>query len=291
MPIAITGVTGHLGSHVLRHLIKLLPPSEIIAIVHKPESAQDPQLIATGVEIRVGDYGQPESLTEALRGADRLFLVSAPTHQVESRVKLHKSAITAAKNAGVKHIIYTSLAFAPTTTARVMQAHLQTEAFLKESGLSYTIIREGLYSESFRLYIGFFSFNDSEVVVPGDGGVSWVTWNDLGEGNAKIIAENKFVNQTILLSGPKAITLKETTQLVSKYLKREIAFVIVTGEEWLKKHAEKGDLSGGWVSTYPALEKGDAAAVDPLLEEILGRPLVSFEDRLKEIIDQEVNKK
>ena len=89
---------------------------------------------------------------------------------------------------------YTSLAFAGDSRAAVMQAHLDTERFLKESGLRYTILREGIYSESYPLYFGFWSASaeegedEDEVLVPhGDGGVAWVCREDLGEGTARIM--------------------------------------------------------------------------------------------------------
>lgn len=72
-----------------------------------------------------------------------------------------------------------------------MQAHIDTERYLKESGLTYTIIREGIYSESWPLYFGFFDANEGkdEVVVPySDGKIAWVHRDDLGEGTARIIA-------------------------------------------------------------------------------------------------------
>ena len=85
---------------------------------------------------------------------------------------------------------YTSLAFAGDSCAAVMQAHLDTERYLKESGLKYTILREGIYSESYPLYFGFWNAKDGEdeVLVPySDGGIAWVCREDLGEGTAKIM--------------------------------------------------------------------------------------------------------
>ncbi len=71
-----------------------------------------------------------------------------------------------------------------------MQAHLDTERYLKESGLTYTILREGIYSESYPLYFGFWSAKEGEdeVLVPhSDGGIAWVCREDLGEGTARIL--------------------------------------------------------------------------------------------------------
>ena len=146
----------------------------------------------SGVEVRRGDYGDPASLDQAFAGADKLLIVSYPSIAHELRVKHHEHAIDAAKRAGVKHVYYTSLAFAGDSVAAVMQAHIDTERYLKASGLTYTILREGIYSESYPLYFGFFNAAEGkdEVIVPySDGGIAWVSREDLGEGTAKIIIQ------------------------------------------------------------------------------------------------------
>ena len=73
-----------------------------------------------------------------------------------------------------------------------MQAHIDTERYLRESGLTYTILREGIYSESYPLYFGFWDpkAGEDDVVIPhSDGGIAWVCREDLGEGTAKIMVE------------------------------------------------------------------------------------------------------
>ena len=142
--------------------------------------------------MRRGNYSDPASLDTAFAGADKLLIVSYPSIAHAERVANHKNAIDAASRAVIKHIYYTSLAFASDSKAAVMQAHLDTEKYLKESGLTYTILREGIYSESYPLYFGFWSPGEGndEVLVPySDGGIAWVSREDLGEGTAKIMVE------------------------------------------------------------------------------------------------------
>lgn len=145
---------------------------------------------SSGVEIRKGDFTKPETLDSAFAGADKLLIVSYPSIAYEIRVQSHKAAIEAAKRCGIKHVYYTSLAFAGDSAAAVMKAHLETEAYLKGSGMTYTIIREGIYNESWPLYFGFFDVSQKkkEVVIPiSDGKIAWVCRDDLGEGTAKIM--------------------------------------------------------------------------------------------------------
>lgn len=145
---------------------------------------------SSGVEVRKGDYAKPETLVAAFAGGDKLLIVSYPSIAYEVRVNSHKAAIDAAKRVGIKHVYYTSLMFGDDSQAAVMQAHLATEKYLKESGLTYTIIREGIYSESYPLYFGYWRPGKpgSEVKVPHtEGGIAWVCRDDLGEGTAKLM--------------------------------------------------------------------------------------------------------
>ncbi|KAI0629635.1 hypothetical protein C8Q77DRAFT_1141480 [Trametes polyzona] len=187
----ITGATGGLGSQVFKHLLKLVPASDIVVSLYNPAGAT-PAIQDSGVEVRRGDYGDPASLDRAFAGADKLLLVSYPSIAHGLRVAHHRAAIDAARRAGVRHVYYTSLAFAADSVAAVMQAHIDTERYLRESGLRYTILREGIYSESYPLYFGFFDPRESgdEVVVPhSDGAIAWVSREDLGEGTAKIMVQ------------------------------------------------------------------------------------------------------
>ena len=147
-------------------------------------------ILNSGVEIRKGDFTKPETLDAAFTGVNKLLIISYPSIAYEIRVQSHKAAIDAAKRCGVTHIYYMSLAFSGDSVAAVMKAHLETEAYLKGCGVTYTIIREGIYSESWPLYFGFFDINSkkNDVVIPiSDGKIAWVCRDDLGEGTAKIM--------------------------------------------------------------------------------------------------------
>jgi uncharacterized protein YbjT (DUF2867 family) len=115
----------------------------------------------------------------------------------EERFTLHRNAIDAAKAVGIKHIIYTSLSFCggaegSTSVAQVAQAHLKTEAYLKESGLTYTILRMASYAHLWNNYAGFLDLSGDrktlEVVLPNDGLEHWASRADLAEATAYVVA-------------------------------------------------------------------------------------------------------
>ena len=165
--------------------------ADVIVSLYNPSGAT-PAIIDSGVEVRHGDYTKPETLDKAYAGADKLLILSCPTIDRDKAVHSHKAAIDAAKRVGINHIYYTSLVLPSDTEAYIMKAHLATEAYLRESGVTYTIIGEGIYSESFPLYIGHWEHWDpakgDEIRIPhGAGSIAFVCREDLGEGTAKLM--------------------------------------------------------------------------------------------------------
>ena len=138
--IAITGATGQFGAIAL-DLLKA-KHANVIALVRNPAKI-------SGVETRKFDYSKTEGQVEALQGVDTLILVSS--NEVGQRAVQHNNVIESAKKAGVKHIIYTSLLGATNdnTVKSLAGEHVETEAALKASGITYTILRNGWYTENY----------------------------------------------------------------------------------------------------------------------------------------------
>lgn len=285
--IILTGTTGNLGSRVLKSILarKLIPPSQLIISTSNPDKAPD-FVKESGAEIRKGDFLNPASLVETFRGGEVLFLVSFPSPSVE-RWEYHRAAIDAAKVVGVKTVIYTSLMFGGETgmksVAGVQQAHIKTVDYLVNSGLDYIVIREGIYAESWWLYAGFLKFdrNDAskapiEFVMPGDGEMAWVTWDDLGEATATIMANYKeYIGQTIRLTGSRTATMKQVATLLEEKSGRPVEVRIVSPEEAARYHKERKVASpfyiDSWSGWFSGIKGGECAVVDPTLERILGR--------------------
>ena len=222
------------------------------------------------------------------------------------RVKVQLPAIDAAQKAGVQHIFYSSLGYARErdreSKAVVMQAHLDTEAYLakcaSESGGSFscTAIREGLYSESFPIYTGFFDLGDPsvmEVRVPHGGGppgVAWVKRDELGEASAKLIQayakkpeSAKYVNDVVLLTGEKVWTLEETVAVLSEAVGRKLRLVPVGVEEYVrlpgnqKTFGGSDDLVRSWSTAFEGIKAGECAVVTSAMRDILGREPEPFD--------------
>lgn len=192
------GSTGGIGRSALQTILdkKLIPVSQLRLSSYNT-SAIPARIVNTGVEIRKGNLYEPSTLEESYSGADVLFLVSFPS-MGEERFTLHRNAIDAAKAVGVRHVIYTSLSFCgsaegTSSVAQVAQAHLQTESYLKASGLTYTILRMASYAHLWNNFAGFLNLSGDpeatlEAVMPNDGLEHWADRSELGEAAGYVIA-------------------------------------------------------------------------------------------------------
>lgn len=304
MRVLLTGTSGNLGSRVLQSVLDqdLIPSSGLVISSSSPHKLF-PVAKQNGIELVPGDFTDPDGLTEAFTSsnADMLFLVSYPSPSVD-RWLHHKTAIDAAKKAGVKLVVYTSLMFGGETgmksKAGVQQAHIKTVEYLQQSGLEYVVIREGIYTESWWLYAGFqprqLNKDDTEpitFVIPDDGPVAWVSWDDLGEGTAKILArlakgEREWIGQTLNLTGPRTTTLHDVSRLLEKYTGRKVDVKLVGQDEAKRYHLEDGKkeewLVSSWVGWFEAIKDGECAVVDPMLRDLLGREVNGMEESAEE---------
>jgi len=144
MTYVVTGASGTLGRLVADELAERTNPTDVVLVTRSPEKLAE--YAERGFQVRAGDFDDPVSLDEAFAGGERLLLIS--TDAVGNRVPQHATAIEAAKRAGVSHILYTSIVN-PTldSPVGVNEDHLRTEELLEASGVTYTALRNSVYSE------------------------------------------------------------------------------------------------------------------------------------------------
>lgn len=206
-------------------------------------------------------------------------------------------------------MFYSSLGFGGNLTdqsiAHVMGAHIETEKYLSslQDMVSYTIVREGLYTESFPIYTGFFDPQNpaDEVAIPHSGsgpGVAWVKRDELGEATAKLIASYindptsfEYLNKAVLLSGSREVSLAETVEIIGRAIGKPLKIREISVDEYVNlpqigdKHTYHGvDLSREWATAWEAIRRGETAVVSPALREILGREPENCETTIKALI-------
>jgi len=319
--IGVFPASGGLGGSTINHLSKLVPASQLILIARKPEKLIDFE--KAGSTVRHADYDKPETLENAFEGVDVLMLISYASFEIEHRIKVsinqsiiihpliqnqvHRIAIDAAVASGVKHIFYSSLAFAGLTNhsvAHVMGAHLQTEAYLSSltDKITYTAVREGIYSESYPIYTNWFNPSNpgSEITIPHDGsgpGVAWVKRDDLGEATARLVvsytknpAGFKYTNEKVILSGQKSYSLAETVEILGRVVGRDLKIREISVDEYAKlehygQHTYHGvNLAREWATAWEAIRRGETDVVTPDIREILGREPEDYEITIRGLI-------
>lgn len=217
MTIAVTGSTGHLGRLVIRGLESKVPAGDIIAIARSAEKGAD-----LGVEVREADYDRPDTLGPALAGVDTLMLISGS--EVGRRAEQHRNVIRAAQGAGVGRIVYTSLLHADTSPLDLAAEHRATESDLKGSGVSFTILRNGWYTENYTGSIPAALAGGAFLGCAGDAEISSATRADYAEAAVAVLNGAGHEGKTYELAGDEAWTLGELAAEISRQTGRTIPY-------------------------------------------------------------------
>lgn len=217
MNIAITGASGKLGQLVLQNLKQQVENVSLIALVRDLEKSAD-----LAVTLRKIDYNDLESLTHALIGVDTLLLISG--NELGKRSEQHANVINAAVQKGVKRIVYTSLLQADTSPLSLAAEHWQTEQLIKNSGLSYTILRNGWYNENYTDAVKNAIAHGALFGSAGNGKISAAAREDYAAAAAQVLISAGHEQKTYELSGDEAFTLFDLAAELSVQSGKNIAY-------------------------------------------------------------------
>jgi uncharacterized protein YbjT (DUF2867 family) len=273
--IAITGATGHVGGEVARLLSGAGYEQKLIV----RDSGRAPDLPGTGVA--QASYADRESAVDALRGSEVLFMVSGS--EAEDRVDQHRTFIDAAAEAGVQHIVYTSfLAAAPDATFTLGRDHWATEEHIRNSGMSYTFLRDNFYLDVLPLFAG-----DEGVLrgPAGDGRVSAVARTDVARTAVVVLQDPQaHARRTYDLTGPDALSLSEVAAIITRVTGRDTRYEEETVEEAYASRAHycvPDWQLDAWVSTYTAIASGQLERTTAAVRDLTGSEPISLEQLLR----------
>ena len=272
MKIGVTGATGQLGRLVVESLKSKVSAETIVALVRNPEKAAD-----LGIEARTFDYTQAENLVASLKGIDKLLLISG--NEVGQRLPQHLAVIDAAKQAGVKQLFYTSILHADSSPLGLATEHLASEVAIKESGLTYTILRNGWYTENYtgsaKGAVGAGAFIGNA----GDGKIASAARVDYAEAAAVVLAGEGHEGKTYELAGDEAYTLTELAAEISKQSGKTIPYNNLTEAEYagiLKSFGLPDGLAEMLANSDTGASKGGLFDDSKVLSELIGRPTTSL---------------
>ncbi|SFC53842.1 NAD(P)H dehydrogenase (quinone) [Flexibacter flexilis DSM 6793] len=282
--ILVTGATGHLGGLAIEFLLKKVPANQIAALARTPEKAAD--LAAKGVEIRQGDYHDYASLVAAFRGVDKLLLVSSS--DFNDRAGQQINAINAAKEAGVKHIVYTSVAANKNVSSQsvklITDSHLATDAHLKASGVAYTLLNNTLYADVLPMFVGEKVAETGVFFPAGNGRVAYATRENMAEAAANVLAGTGHENKEYDITGLEALSYGDVAALLSEIFGKTISYTDAPLEVYVDvlKGAGVPDVFVEMLSGFAtAIKKDELDVVSSDLENLLGKKPTTVADYLR----------
>lgn len=263
--LLVTGASGQLGSAVVRHLLDTLkfPAERLIVTSRSPDGLAN--LAARGVTVRAADFDQPDSLVAAFAGADRLLLVSTDAlMEPGKRLTQHRAAVQAAVDAGVKHVVYTSLPSADTSHVSFAPDHWGTEQALSASSLGWTVLRNAWYFENLAYSLPGALASGEWATAAGEGRIAYIARDDLARAAAVALAADSTANQVLTLTGGQAWSARDVASRVSALTGKPLAVVDITPAqlvEGLNAHGFPPVLADVFASFDAATVAGDLGEV------------------------------
>jgi NAD(P)H dehydrogenase (quinone) len=273
--ILVTGATGHLGNAAIRSLLeKGVPAGKITALVRDENNAAN--LSEQGVQLKTGNYDDYSSIVDALEGVDKLFMISSNDVAADTLLQ-HKNVINAAKENGVRHVVYLSQEVKDDETTAisfVIQVHRGTTEYIKETGIAYTIFNDTLYADSIGKFAGE-AFLENGIFFPaGDGKVPFIPRTDIGEAAAVVLTTPGHEYKTYAITGNNAYSFEEIAGFLTDITGKKVKYLnpdLDTYTDTLEKAGVPKEVVGFLGAFSTAIKNGEFDTQRSDLEHLLGR--------------------
>ena len=283
----VTGATGQLGGHVIDALLETVPASSIVAGMRDPAKHEEAgnALRQKGLEVRVADYSRPETLASAFTGVDRLLFISSSENG--RRKVQHRNVISAAKDAGVGLVAYTSILHADTSPLFLAEEHRDTEAALAEAGVPFVLLRNGWYTEVYTWRLPLALKRGVLVGAAGDGRISSAARADYGRAAATVLAGGDHAGRIYELAGDASFTLAELVAVVAEASGKPMAYRNMAPEEFRSAVLDAGlpEIVARILSdTDAGVAKGALFDDGGALARLIGRPTTPLQTTITSFV-------
>lgn len=277
--ILVTGATGAIGRHLIRHLVAAGAP--VRAFVRDPAKGQE-----LGCEFVVGDFDRPDSVAAALAGVDRLFLNTSASPAL---VRQQTGAIDAARAAGVRQIVKVSVQDAAPGAGLARGWHGEIEEHLKRSGVPWAVLRPGGFMQNFLADAPDIAEGGQFFGAYRDGAVAYIDSRDIAESAAALLTRPIGDNQTFVLTGPEGLTHDAIAERFTATLGRQIRYVDLTPEEMagrlINRYGLPASMATEAVETMTYLASGAWGTPTTAVADLTGRAPRAFQDFLADQLD------
>jgi uncharacterized protein YbjT (DUF2867 family) len=225
------------------------------------------------------DYDKPDSLAVALKGVDKLFLL---TPFQSNMVDLTSNLVSEAKKAEVKYIAKQSVMGADAepgiTPGRL---HRQAEKIIEESGIPFTFLRPNFFMQNFVNYYSNLIRSQGAFYIPaGDAKVSFVDVRDIAAVAVKsLINDNQQKGRAYNITGGEALSYGQAAEILSKAVGKKINYVNVTDQD--ARNGMKDMSMDEWtiksmIELFEITRAGYVSEISPIVEQVTGNKPITF---------------
>lgn len=275
--VLVTGATGKIGSQTVRLLSQAKVP--VRALVRDPAKAKD----LDSDQIAQGDLDDAASVAAALAGVDVALLITAANSKQEI------AFIAAAKEAGVKKVVkISSMGADATSKISMARGHAEAEAALKQSGMTWTILRPGTFTQNFLQFADSIKKEGKFYASVKQGRVATIDVRDIAEVAVKALTSSDLDGRSIILTGDDAISYDDAARILGAAIGKSIAYVDLPPEKTKKTMLDRG-MPAWLADELVLLQENVARTMEPVVtrdvQKILGRPARKFDDFARDYAD------
>ena len=280
--ILVTGGDGNIGREVIRQLsLEKRDDLRIVGGVRSISKSKNRDKGLEHHELVEMDYDIPETVAAALKGIDKLFLLT-PTHP--KMVDFTSNLVNGAKGAQVKHIVKLSHIRADAANEsqiNITRMRRQAEKVIEESGIPFTFLRPNFFMQNFiNFYLGK---NQSSIYLPaGDGKVSFVDVRDIASVAVQSITQSNdgiHSGKAYTITGPEPLSYREAAETLSNHIGRKISYVNISEGDARKLITDMG--MNEWhtnilLDLLRLSREGYLSNISNAVEEVTGKQPISF---------------
>lgn len=282
--ILLTGATGNFGKASINFLLqKGVKPNQIFALARTVEKAEDLKKI--GINVRIGNFEDPVSLVEAFAGIDKLLFISSS--DIPKRLKQHENIVSSAIKVGIKHVVYTSFVrkneTATSPIAMIATQHIETEKLIKNSGMTYTMMLNGLYADVLPAFLGEKVLETGVFLPAGNGKASFTSRINMAEAAANILTSEGHDNKEYVITANENCSLQDVSDLLTDISGREVKYLNPPKDLYIETTTKAGmpvEFAEMFASFSEAIKQGEFETTNSDLENILGRKPTSLKQYL-----------
>jgi NAD(P)H dehydrogenase (quinone) len=285
--ILVTGATGNLGKATIKSLVeKGIAATDMAALVRDESKAAE--LKATGIQVKLGDYQDVDSLKSAFQGVDKLLLISSSA-AIADRFEQHKNAIDAAKQMGVRHLVYTGFAMKDLTQSSMtadVHYHAATAAYLTQVTLPYTVMKNTFYADLIPLLIGKDVLTEGVSIPAGDGKIPFLPLAEMAEAVAVVLTTAGHENKEYVMAAETAFSFAEIADMLAASTGKMIGYHQPEVRVYIAQLVQAGlsEEDAAYIARYAkafALGEFDVHKSD--VKQLLGRSPVRLADFLRSV--------